>query len=304
MRPAVEPEHGSLIFSRGLVAQVIGIPSPPGMVAAIPKYELCRDSPLKGSVGFCRLIWSYGPRGVESVIPFARARQDGLYGALMPYFPREEAWQIVRPREALLHALSSPPKGLGREMLEALAFLRSWGLSPAELGLTGSLALRAENPAISDVDFVVYGSRAAERAYYALLSLGEGERAELGGISAIPPLSSGWRRNKLGGTYVSWAGVPLEGELCDPLRSYFSLPTPRRATRAEVKVEGGQASSLLYPPCVEASDGRYLVSFEYLLGRAFYEGGRLEVRALESWDKRVLYLGLRELPGEIRKVSP
>ncbi|MEN2999295.1 MAG: hypothetical protein ABDH61_01790 [Acidilobaceae archaeon] len=304
MRPALSPEHGTLLFSRGLVAQVIGVPSPPGMIAAVPKYALCAESPLGGSVPFCRLIWSYGPRGIASVVSLAKPRPDGLYGAPMPYFSLEDVELLLRPQEALQRALSSPPRWLGEELYEALERFRSWGISLGELGLTGSLALRIENPALSDVDLVVYGSRAARRAYEAFSSLGAGSSEEPGGVVLRPPLDSGWRRNRLGGVYVSWVGVPTEGELCPPLRSYFHIATPARPVRTSFRVAGGQEGALLYPPCVRTEEGRHVVSFEFLLGRALHEGGRFEALALESWDRETLYLGARELPGELRRVSP
>ena len=302
MRPAVYPEHGTLLFSRGMVAQVIGVPSPPGMTTALPKYALCTESPLGRSVPFCRLIWSYGPEGVTAAIPFAKARLDGLYGAPMPYFSLEEVEFLLRPPEALHEALSSPPRWLGEELYSVLVELRSWGISLGELGLTGSLALRIENPALSDVDLVVYGSRAALRAFEAFSSLGAGSPEDGGGAALYPRMDSGWRRNRLGNVYVSWVGVPLEGELCPPLRSYFHVPTPHRPVRTAFEIAGGQEGALLYPPCVRTEDERYVISFEFLLGKALLEGGKFVAVALESWDREVLYLGLRELGGELRRV--
>lgn len=306
-RTAVEPPHGSIAYTiGGLISQVIGIPHPQELIPVIPKYEVCGDGLwMRGILRFCRRLQEYGPRGLEEAstrVGFVE-KLDGVYGTRIPYLERWSIGSLVDPREALWRRISKPRGILDEILLEFLSSLRIYGVSLREVGLTGSLAAEIENQEVSDIDIVAFGASTARRLLEVYKSL-EGtrdKRSSFGGLIVSPPLETRWRRAIFMSREISWIGVPLEGELCDALKSYHLIRRPVRLVEVDVSIEPNQESALLYPPCVEATTGILIVSFEYNVGVRLYEGGRFKIRGLASEDESVIYLGVREHPGVISK---
>ena len=285
--------------------------APPGYILALPKYLLVSGEECKsgiwrrGSICLTRIIDDYGPKGLENSIKKAgiKLRYDARYGAPMPYIPLDEILELVHPRQAVQNIIMSPKSEASLDAIAVIRSLRDYGVSTDSIGLTGSLALGFEHAKFSDIDLVVYGARNAARMWEIFTSKKvEGGRllTVIGGLRVHPPLDTSWRRAILPWSrrFVSWVGVPEE-----PLSHCVELKDidkrPEIPFRVRVKVEPGQDSALLYPPCVETKESIRLVSFEYNVGAIFYKGGVLEVAGLGSSDYSMLYLGLREYPGHI-----
>ncbi len=296
--------HGAIIYTReGVIGQVQGIPSPPGMLVFLPKYRLCSgESPWKGrGYRLCREIPHYGPKGLSSAmrrLP-GRWRWDPQYGVIMPYASIDEILMLIDPRRALSRLV----KGFVRDPrpIEALhALVKGSLVSVLDLGLTGSYALGIIHSA-SDLDLIAYGEEASLKLYSFFSEIREGPSREyLGGVILEPFVDLSWRRAVIEGISITWTGVPRIWH-CPPLRDYYALTPPVKRRRLVVKVERGQYGALLYPPCVRTVEGLWLVSYEYNLGQVFYNGGRMFIDALES--RGVLYIGLREHPGRVRILS-
>ncbi|MEM2837317.1 MAG: hypothetical protein QW697_01890 [Acidilobaceae archaeon] len=314
MDSALNPEHGSIVLSRdGLIAQVIGIPRPPGMVPVIPKYRLCEGSLWSRSgVHLCRVIEMYGPRGLSDSIARYGFREaiDGIYSSPIPYIRLSDIVELIRPREAFERVTRRPANTLHYKLIEIAYMLIENGLNHEELGLTGSIAFGSDNPAVSDIDLIVYGSRASRVMYRVFAELTpEKEKnilSDFGGLTINPPLDITWRRRTIMRVQVAWTGIPLVGDLCKPLREYYNIPSPWKPIRLSVEVEARQETSLLYPPCAKTRDGLYIVSFEYNIAPILYNGGLLEISGLESIDGSVIYLATRQYPGSITfySISP
>lgn len=271
------------ITKEGTIVQILGIPAPPGLVAAMPRYTICRDSMWRRAGGsFCRLSETHGPAGLERAISLSgmSQRADPLYGSPLPYYEISDLILVIDPREAIRRAISSPDSPVKEAMLRILEVLRLGELSVDDLGLTGSLAMGIEG-AHSDVDLIVY-DEGAEKIYRVFRSIG-GE--------------GGWRRVRIGDALVSWTGASTVWH-CPPLRDYFAIRSPMRKGSVRTFVRPRQPRALLYPPCVEAEIG-YIVSFEFSHALSLYEGGELEIIGLLG--EEAIYLGTREEPGEIRR---
>lgn len=310
--------HGAIIYVKwGAILQAIGIPTPNGFIAAIPKYVPCSDerAPWRRPSGrYCRVIREYGPLGVKDA--WARYRSvwqsgygedqqlyDGVYAASMPYIGFDNIIYVIEPRSALRAAISS---GTGLVAEAASVILRGSGVSLVEAGLTGSYAAGIASPSISDIDFVIYGSEAALKMYEFYTSMAkpvEGPRSSFGGVRVYPPQETWWRRAFLGFMSSSWVGVPAQpASHCPPIRKYPNIDPPsRRLVKVKLKIEGGDPSALLYPPCVESRD-YYIVSFEYNVASMLFQGGWMEVEAVESVNGSTLYIGLRENPGKLIRI--
>lgn len=270
-----------------MIVQALGIPAPPGLVAAMPRYEICGNSIWRrAGASFCRLSESHGPLGLEAAISASRMRQreDPIYRSPMPYFHESDLTYVIDPRDATYRAMANPSSAPKIAMIEVVQALRRAGVSLYSVGLTGSLAIGIEG-AHSDIDLIVYGED-AERAYEFFSSMNGGEE--------------GWKRTKIGGIIVSWTGAS-DLPHCPPLREYFSVPSPRGAATLRTYVPPWQLSALIYPPCVKAEHG-YIISFDFSYASTLYEGGELEIGGLLG--EGVLYLGTRETPGVVRRVSP
>ena len=297
--------HSAIILTReGVWGQAIGIPTPPGVVAYIPKYVDCRkQSPWKYlSWRLCRVIPSYGPKGLENVMESLGLnwREDPLYGARMPYVLLDDIVLFIHPREALLHLISNPRAGFEPAIEVINEVVRKTRGSVEELGITGSYAMGTPHSK-SDLDLIVYGEAAVVKMYDYFKRESKGpSREDLGGITTYPTVDLSWRRRSLNGFNVTWTGVPISWH-CPPLRDYYMIQPPERLVKVRVWVDPEQTGALLYPPCVNAGE-YWIVSYEYNLGGMFYEGGAFELSAMSSHDN-VLYVGLREYPGLVRRLG-
>lgn len=298
--------HSSIILTRGGVwGQAIGIPTPPGMIAYIPKYVECGEStPWRHlSRNLCRIIPSYGPRGLEKVMNRLGHgwRLDPVYGAVMPYVLEEELLLFIHPREAMYRLVSQAGEGLELVVEVVWEVARGTNVPLWMLGLTGSYAAGIFH-AGSDVDLIAYGWGSAVKMYEYFRENARGPSSEdLGGVTVYPDVDLSWRRGVFKGYSVTWTGAPSSWH-CPPLKDYYSISPPVERVEARIHVEPEQAGALLYPPCVQAGD-YWIVSYEYNIGGILYEGGVLHISALSSSDD-VLFIGLREYPGLIRRLPP
>ena len=287
--------HGAqLVLDDASIAQALGLPSPPGLIPVIPKYEPChRGSPWRGRSGaYCRVTRSYGPWGVEAGIAASglRVRWDPQYSAMMPYVEEHHVYTCLEPREALVEAVARGEKAV----VEVVEELASMGVRTSCLGLTGSRALGIAH-SDSDVDLVSYGCEEELYRVFAGLASDWG-KPWLGGVRAHPAPDSSWRRAVIRGYRTTW--IPARN-LCSPLRSYWAIDPPLERRVFELDVEPGQPWSLGYPPCALSRQGTWIVSYEFNLAGLLYRGGRMRVEGLASRDRRIVYLGLREEPGTL-----
>ncbi|WP_062662624.1 hypothetical protein [Aeropyrum camini] len=223
--------HGAMIFDRlSRIHQAVGVPSPPGLIPAIPKYEPCmEDAPWsRAGLRFCRTLEHYTPTGVEDS---ARRlgldmRFDGLYNVHMPYVPSENVTLYIHPAEALDQVYRQGPYWTLKTLHKIARALERLPLRG--FGLTGSLATQTSNPAYSDIDIVVFE---ALDPYTLLETLEKLGRPELDTIEYRGPLQGsyrvGWRRRLVEGRRVTFVAAPLEpGSTCKPLSTYWAIDTP------------------------------------------------------------------------------
>ncbi|MGC9072076.1 MAG: nucleotidyltransferase domain-containing protein [Acidilobus sp.] len=304
--------HGSVVTLRsGLIGVEIGLPSQPGYLPIIPKYFVCQEGPWsKGLIKFCRIIQSYGPTGVASSFSRSGLRliYDPLYGALMPYVSVDGVLDYRSPYETLLGRVLSGDGRLSHVVIKATDLMANLSDGLESLGLTGSFAMGTEEE-FSDVDFIVYGEEAAEKAYEGFLArAGPVEcKEEFGGLRINGWRCLPWRRGVIEGLGrpVSWVGVPLmgPGAHCGPLIKGPGL-YGLRPFEGKLTVPGSQPTALLYPPCVKTEEGYTLMSYEYNAGGPLYEGGEVKVLGLMAERLKVVIIGSREVPGSLRLLRP
>lgn len=288
-------DHGSMVYDRsGWIRFVVGLPAPPGHVIAIPKYRPCDDGLWRRLSGrYCRVLREYGPRGISEVMGYARLFYDPVYGTLMPYIRDYDFVIVGSPWESLYIAVKN---GSWPPLLRVLDRLVEAGFSVGDFGVTGSTAAGIQVPGISDVDLVYKG--APSKLYDAwpeiLDRVYDYVVRDLSGITVEPGVFLGWRRGFLGGVHVSWVGA---ARTCRYMSSYWGIDTPVSRFRGIVRVEPGQETALVYPPCVETVDGLVIVSYEYNLGEVLYNGGILYIEGVMG--EYTVYLGLREEPGRL-----
>lgn len=294
----------------GLLGQLVGLPAPPGHAVFVPKYKVCGEGGpwRRPGARLCRVIIEYGPRGVAGALAKAGLPQahDPAYAAPIPYVSCDSL-SVICPPEALMDALS---RGVN-DVVAVAGLLADQGVPLESLGLTGSNALGAAVPGLSDVDLIVYsdsdGSEAVDvaRIFSSLTPAGP-PRSDFGGVRVYPPAGVGWRRARVAGVTASWVGVPRRGisAHCKPLSSYPPRDPPRPQARVSlrVSVRPGQPEALLYPPCVDAGAGLTLVSLEYNLALVLYTGGVFKISGIASESGGTVYLGLREEPGYLKRL--
>ncbi len=298
--------HGSIVESRaGIIGQVVGIPAPPGYVAVLPKYVWCSDasSPWRRRDGpLCRVVSLYGPWGLSAAAEAAGLRllADPLYGAPMPYVSMDSIVRAVDPREALSILYTHGP-GDPRIYAAVESIARGAGVGLEDLGLTGSLAMGGHH-ASSDVDLVVHGCDQAARVAEYLWGLRLGvRRSTLGGVRVSPSVDLSWRRLVYEGRSVTLVGVPRVWH-CPVLESYYRIVGPEARIRSRLSVRPGDCGFLLYPPCGQATDGTWIVSFEYNVGWLLYSGGDFLVEGVGAREPGIVYIGTREFPGALYRV--
>jgi len=283
-----------LIGVDSTIYQVVGVPTPQGYIAVMPKYAPCRGRSLWSSASgpLCRIVKAYGPLGVDAgLAAWGRGlRWDPIYRAPMPYISEEEAVVCVEPRRALEQAVAVGEHAVVRvlEALEGEGVRMSW------LGLTGSRALGIAHQH-SDVDIVVYENHVLVHDIFRRLA-GAPAGARLGGVRVEPNVDASWRKAILAGHPATWTPA---NNLCPPLRRYYAIDPPLAPATRNADVPPAQETALGYPPCARTRDGIWIVSFEYNLAGLLYEGGIFRISGTVSTSGRIIYLGLRERPGAL-----
>ncbi len=284
---------------------------PTDYVAVIPKYAPNQPpGPWRiSTVSYGRVLSEYNAASTRAASKRVGLKlwYDPLYGAEMPLLPRHQAYYVCDPIEALWERLRSPRNLLDHILLRVVVELERGGVDPNSLGLTGTLAIGMEAVGVSDIDLVVYGEEAVENMVKIFNRIGAptepGKRASSGGVRVWPPISVDWRRRIFEGVAISWIGAPwTAGEHCKPLEEWRRIAPPRGFIRTRVKVRAGQASALLYPPCVTTEGGAYIVAYVYNLARRLYQGGVLEIEGIIT-DAGDIIVGTQENPGLLLRVA-
>ena len=256
----------------------IGIPSPPGLIPVIPKYVISREGPWgRGRIRFHRILRKYTRQDIDEATANAglTPRVDPLYNTTIPYIEEPMIFYKIDPLTALDKLISRPRSRVSYTLLH---LLRELSTRAEAIGVTGTLALAIENDSISDIDLIV-------------VTLEPSKFMDRFTGQVKPHHTLPWRRGYYKGVHVSWTGVNPYGTLhCPPLSSYWRIQTPIVEGRWVVHVEPGQEGALLYPPCVESSDGRFIVSYEYNMGYKLYRGGRLVIGGVAA--PNVIYTGV------------
>ncbi len=134
---------------------VVSDEHPPGQVVAVPKYTLSsKPSPWRyRRLSIERLIGSYSAKGVREK---AKLIYDPSFDSKIPVLSTSEVIHEHRCRERSREILHKQEDEVEEAAAELLRLLLSSNIPISCLGLTGSLLIRAQNPAVSDVDLVVY----------------------------------------------------------------------------------------------------------------------------------------------------
>ncbi len=294
--------HGSIVWVGDLLCQTLALPSPRDFIPVIPKYILCDEGSWgKGLIRLCRLLESYTPENVDRASRAVMKRYDPLYGAYMPYVELNLANTIISPMEALATLFSTGKPEWALNMIERV--LSSGALKRGIMGVTGSVAAGTYMES-SDLDLVAFveSPYSAASIIEAFASLG---RPEISRITYTGLLNAearvAWRRRLLNGRRITLVIATLApGSHCRPLNDYWSIEPPKGYFKSVVSIEGGQESALIYPPCVESRDGRYIISFEYNLGLELYEGGLFRVEGPSS--ESYVFIGVRESHSILKRV--
>jgi hypothetical protein len=281
---------------------VLGLPAPPDVVVVIPKYEPCIRGPWRlAGVKYCRVIRRYDALEIRKAAQRTGLRMfpDPQYNAFMPLLERQKAVFVCDPRDSLSAIVRAPSSRLESLVVDITCKLRDMGVSVKDLGVTGTLALGMELDEVSDIDLVAYGARTARQLVESFHLIGG--REVVRGVEWVklkPYLSLGWRRRIVAGIQISWIGAPEEvGEHCKPLHDWRHLDPPLYVRTETLTIPPGQEGALLYPPCVETSEGLYVVSYEYNTALHLYRGGKVRIRGIASGN--TIYLGTLEEPGFI-----
>ncbi len=297
--------HGSVVALRGgVVAQVLALPSPPGMVTVLPKYVLCKEG-LWGrtsTVRLCRVLGDYTVESVEKATGLVAPRVDGLYGAPMPYVLVSDVVGSVTPLEACKAVASGRAPAWAVETLYYAA--RSTELAACtELGVTGSVAGGFSHEA-SDLDLVAYVTPSkAPQVYESFSMIGEQERTVIEYTGLFKAKARvGWRRRLVRGRRVTLTIAPESpSSHCPPLAGYYRLQPPEGKVKVEIEVEEGRGEALLYPPCTPTLQGLYIVSFEYNIAGELYQGGSFTVEGIKAG--KAIYIAVRNNATSIRRTQ-
>ena len=180
-------DRDDVITPEGLIMRVLGYDHPDNAWFCEPLYASCSifssSNPRAPRIARDGGIWLkfYGDEGWRFVMerfPAYRLRHEPL-GAYLVGVREGQVKAIRRTDEGLLALLSEGDEDvLVRAAVELLDELKSAaGLRTGDFGLFGSLLHRFHHPLLSDIDLVVYGTRALRAAREALQGLyGAGER--------------------------------------------------------------------------------------------------------------------------------
>lgn len=155
--------HGDYALDRySNVLQVIGGSLTRWIIPAIVKYRLQKNGfYLRGlGYGFGRTFSAYSPLLASAAA--ARRLYVAKLRALLPYVTPLDVRTHLKPEETLLRVVKSPLNALEERAVELVESLVACGVRLGELGITGSMSLRASVPGISDIDLTVYSCKAFE----------------------------------------------------------------------------------------------------------------------------------------------
>jgi predicted nucleotidyltransferase len=295
--------HNSTIITKSLVVGVeIGIPSPEGYIPVIPKYVSCKNSAWKkGTISFCRILSEYGPNGILNAMRESgmKLTYDPIYRAHMVYISLDDIIEYNNPKKLFEKYIFHEYKNIDPIVYRILEEILD-DIDIKYVGLTGSYSLGMQNN-FSDIDIVIYKEKNAENILKSFLSKTQIIECKnnFGGVLVEGPCLS-WRRGRIFNKELSWTGIPSEiSGNCPLLRDYRKIRIPTYINTITIKVDEGQPSALVYPPCVKDENGRYIVSFEYNTAYLLYTGGNLIVSGLYNGGS--LFIGTREYPGYVKR---
>jgi predicted nucleotidyltransferase len=319
-KPAEFYDHDHIEDLAGRIYVVIGNTHPPGRVIAYLKYVPTNSKTFwcRGDTCFERVIKRYG---VDNVLSSVRGRQQEAYdptlGVSVPVISTEEISEVHRPRERFSEILRRPRDDAELDVILAYERLRRHSnVSPSSIGVDGSIAVRIHNPAISDVDLVVYGCRdaveVAETASSAFERVPEsielGRFANIADTYGLPAevvqrISAPYKRlymksrkrevnimfsSDRSGRYGEVVFVPVgvaEAEVVIRPGGCESLYYPGIATVdrvVDLRVLGAIRKLPVDPGFMKVSK---VVTYESLYSYPLYRGGEMRVRGVLSLEK-------------------
>ena len=174
-------DRDDIITPEGLIMRVLGYDHPPGAWFCEPLYAPCsifrsgdRRAPRLARDGgiYFKFYGDEGWRFVMEHFPAYRLLHEPL-GTELVGVREGQIRAVRRPNEALRALLADGPEDellmTLREFLDELK--AATGLRTSDLGVFGSLMHGFYHPKLSDLDLVIYGRRALERAREALRDL-------------------------------------------------------------------------------------------------------------------------------------
>ena len=172
-------DRDDLITPEGLIMRVLGYDHPPGAWFCEPLYAPCSifksSNPRAPRLARDGGLWLkfYGDEGWRFVMerfPAYRLLHEPL-GVYLVGVGEERIKLVRRTDEGLRSLLEEGGEGdvLIRAAVELIDELKSEaGLKTRDFGLFGSLLHRFHHPLLSDIDLIIYGTRALRRAREAL----------------------------------------------------------------------------------------------------------------------------------------
>jgi predicted nucleotidyltransferase len=151
-------DHDIILGKSFEVLQAFGYLHPKGGCYAIEKYKLTNiETPWKkGSSYFKRLFREYTFDALGKPITLM---YDASMRSLFPYIDLLSIREILKPEVGLKRLLNSVRDELELTALELYDSLRSAGIHPSSIGVTGSLLVGMHNRFTSDIDMTVRGAR-------------------------------------------------------------------------------------------------------------------------------------------------
>lgn len=174
------PKDRDFVETRdGLFFCLVGYLHPADRYTAYLKYTPADTGKwARGHVFYRRELPYYHVRHVMETIEFLEQHHpdyvwlDPVSDLRFSFVPKQAVAEYYIPEDRLAELVIDPRDGLEEEVRDLVSLLtRAADVSPAALGITGSVLLRLHNPAFSDIDLLVYGAsntRNVKRAVDAL----------------------------------------------------------------------------------------------------------------------------------------
>ena len=153
----------------GLLFCVVGYLHPPDKYTAYLKYSPAPEGRWrrKGRAYRRELAYYHAHQVGQTLDHLQQHYPDYVHycpvrNMLFSMVPRDRVKTYYRPEERLAQIIAGPNDSLEEEVAGLIEAIRgSTGISPANLGVTGSILLGIHDPSFSDIDLIVYGGEKA-----------------------------------------------------------------------------------------------------------------------------------------------